>query len=72
MFSNLMYYFVQLHGQVSTSKDFIKLQDDPDFKLDHLEELKMSNFSNFAIEMEFVKLVMAKSPVLKKVRIELD
>ncbi|MFS8028399.1 hypothetical protein Hanom_Chr16g01510101 [Helianthus anomalus] len=34
--------------------------------------LKIENFSNLPLEIEFVKLIMAKSPVLKKVQIELN
>ncbi|MFS8028390.1 putative FBD domain-containing protein [Helianthus anomalus] len=47
-------------------------QDYPDMKLDHLESLWIEDFSNSPLEMEFVKLIMAKSPVLKKVRIVLN
>ncbi|XP_022015274.1 F-box/FBD/LRR-repeat protein At1g13570 isoform X4 [Helianthus annuus] len=47
-------------------------QDYPDMKLDHLVSLWIEDFSNLRLEMEFVKLIMAKSPVLKKVRIVLD
>ena len=32
----------------------------------------MLNFSNLALQLEFVKLVMAKSPALEKVRIGLS
>ena len=32
----------------------------------------MLNFSNLALQLEFVKLVMAKSPALEKVRIDLS
>ncbi|CAH1416828.1 unnamed protein product [Lactuca virosa] len=39
--------------------------------LDHLKELEITNFHNHALELEFVKLIMAKSHVLKKERIEL-
>ncbi|KAL7606989.1 hypothetical protein Lser_V15G15196 [Lactuca serriola] len=39
--------------------------------LDHLKELEITNFHNHVLEMEFVKLIMVKSPVLKKARIEL-
>ena len=32
----------------------------------------MCQFKNLALELEFVKLIMAKSPMLKKARIELS
>ncbi|CAH1416826.1 unnamed protein product [Lactuca virosa] len=55
-----------------TCKDLLDLQDYLGINLDHLEELEISNFSNYDPEMEFLKLIMAKSPVLKKARIELS
>ncbi|GJY63670.1 F-box/FBD/LRR-repeat protein-like protein [Tanacetum coccineum] len=47
-------------------------QDYSTFNFDYLEELLMLNFSNLSLELEFVKLVMGKSPVLEKVRIDLS
>nr|XP_043625798.1 F-box/FBD/LRR-repeat protein At1g13570-like [Erigeron canadensis] len=55
-----------------TSMHFIDLQDHTGFKLDYLQELEMESLSNLSIEMEFVKLIMANSSVLKNVLIELD
>ncbi|XP_022015268.1 uncharacterized protein LOC110914966 isoform X2 [Helianthus annuus] len=55
-----------------TPANFLDPEGYPDLKLDHLEMLEMYNYSNLPLEMEFVKLIMAKSPVLKKVRIELN
>ncbi|KAI7742913.1 hypothetical protein M8C21_008718, partial [Ambrosia artemisiifolia] len=37
--------------------------------LEHLNELEILDFNNVEIELDFVKLIMAKSPVLKKVKI---
>ncbi|XP_052626141.1 F-box/FBD/LRR-repeat protein At1g13570 isoform X1 [Lactuca sativa] len=55
-----------------TCKDLVDLQDYYlGMKLDRLEELEITSFHNYAPEMEFVKLIMAKSPMLKKARIEL-
>ncbi|KAL4586525.1 hypothetical protein LXL04_011161 [Taraxacum kok-saghyz] len=54
---------------------FNKLLDDKDYtclNLDHLKELEIISFRDRALWMEFVKLIMAKSPVLKKTRIELN
>ncbi|KAL7606992.1 hypothetical protein Lser_V15G15199 [Lactuca serriola] len=46
-------------------------EDYSGINLDHLKELDITNFHNHGVEMEFVKLIMGKSPVLKKARIEL-
>ncbi|KAL8268853.1 hypothetical protein R6Q59_002651 [Mikania micrantha] len=54
-----------------TPNNFLDLENYPDLKLDHLETLEIKMFSNSPLVMDFVKLVMAKSPVLKKVRIQL-
>ncbi|GJY30533.1 acyl-CoA dehydrogenase [Tanacetum coccineum] len=43
-----------------------------DIWLEHLNELEIGNFANLKVELKFVKLILAKSPVLKKVRISLD
>ncbi|KAJ0642674.1 putative F-box domain, FBD domain, leucine-rich repeat domain superfamily [Helianthus annuus] len=55
-----------------TATNFLDLEGYPDMKLDHLETFWINNFSNLPLEMEFVRLIMAKSPVLKKVRILLN
>lgn len=53
--------------------DLVDLQDCSDLKLDHLEKLvEMLNFYNLATEVKFVKLILAKAPLIKKVRIELN
>ncbi|KAJ0445088.1 putative FBD domain-containing protein [Helianthus annuus] len=67
----LMYDNEKLPVQ-QTATNFLDLEGYPDLKLDHLETLWINNFSNLPLEMEFVRLIMAKSPVLKKVRIELN
>ncbi|KAL8268854.1 hypothetical protein R6Q59_002652 [Mikania micrantha] len=54
-----------------TPNNFLDLENHSDLKLDHLETLMIKMFSNSPLVMDFVKLVMAKSPVLKKVRIQL-
>ncbi|KAL7606990.1 hypothetical protein Lser_V15G15197 [Lactuca serriola] len=46
-------------------------QDYSGLKLDHLKELEITSFHNYAPEMEFLKLVIAKAHVLEKARIEL-
>ena len=37
--------------------------------MEHLKELEIENMIYREIELDFVKLVLAKSPVLKKVRL---
>ncbi|KAJ0630049.1 putative F-box domain, FBD domain, leucine-rich repeat domain superfamily [Helianthus annuus] len=70
MFSNQM-YDNETFPTPRTPTNFLDLEGYPDLKLDHLEMLEIQEFSNLPLEMEFVKLIMAKSPVLKKVRIVL-
>ncbi|KAJ0823233.1 putative FBD domain-containing protein [Helianthus annuus] len=67
----LMYDNEKLPVQ-QTATNFLDLEGYPDMKLDHLETFWINNFSNLPLEMEFVRLIMAKSPVLKKVRILLN
>ncbi|GKA36205.1 F-box/FBD/LRR-repeat protein-like protein [Tanacetum coccineum] len=45
------------------------LEDYSDIWLEHLNELEMIKFGNNKHELDFVKLILAKSPMLKKVRI---
>ncbi|CAI9278688.1 unnamed protein product [Lactuca saligna] len=54
-----------------TCKDLLDLQDYSGINLDHLEELEITSVHNSAPEMEFLKLIMAMSPLLKKTRIKL-
>ncbi|XP_076946192.1 F-box/FBD/LRR-repeat protein At1g13570-like [Bidens hawaiensis] len=70
-------YYMKMYDNVRllvrhTPINFLNLEDYPDLKLDHLERLVMVKFSNLPLQMEFVKLIMAKSLVLKKTRIWLD
>ncbi|CAH1416825.1 unnamed protein product [Lactuca virosa] len=70
MESCLKYFLL---GERETCKDLLDLQDYYlGMKLDHLEELEITSFHNYAQEMEFVKLIMAKSPLLKKAPVELN
>lgn len=46
-------------------KDIVTMVDNSEFE--HLKVLEISNFINLKLELEFVKLILAKSPVLKKV-----
>lgn len=48
------------------------LESCSDIWLEHLEELEIRNFIDLGVTMEFMKLILAKSPVLKKVIIILD
>ena len=51
---------------------FPGFQDYSAFNFDHLEDFTMENFSNIPLECEIIKLIMAKSPMLKKAQIQLD
>nr|GFA35172.1 hypothetical protein [Tanacetum cinerariifolium] len=53
------------------SKNFHDIQDYSAFALDHLEFFCMKYFSNEDHEVDFLKLIMAKSPMLKRAQIEL-
>ncbi|KAL8227664.1 hypothetical protein R6Q57_015248 [Mikania cordata] len=55
-----------------TPTNFLDPENHSDLKLAHLEILEIEMFRNFPFEMEFVKLIMAKSPMLKKVQIQLN
>ncbi|KAJ0445103.1 putative F-box domain, FBD domain, leucine-rich repeat domain superfamily [Helianthus annuus] len=55
-----------------TPSNFLDPEDYPDLKLDYLVTLEIANFSNLPLEMKFVKLIMAKSPLLKNVKIKLN
>ncbi|GKD90091.1 hypothetical protein Tco_1365598 [Tanacetum coccineum] len=57
--------FEKSDGQ-QVSMNSLGLQDYSAFNFDYLEKLEMLNYSNLDLELEFVKLVMAKSPVLEK------
>ncbi|XP_071739412.1 F-box/FBD/LRR-repeat protein At1g13570-like [Rutidosis leptorrhynchoides] len=54
-----------------SSIKFVDLKDDLSLTLDHLKHFEILRFSNNVFEIEFVKLIIAKSPVLKIARIEL-
>ncbi|KAJ0683274.1 putative leucine-rich repeat domain superfamily [Helianthus annuus] len=53
-----------------TPTNFLDPENYSNLKLDHLETLEMKTFNNLTLEMEFVKLIMDKSPLLKKVRLK--
>ena len=49
--------------------DSIALEDFSDISLEHLNEFVIGDFRYLRLNLELVKLILAKSPVLKKVRI---
>lgn len=55
-----------------TAMNLLDLQDYSFVILDCLSELEIRNFSNRKPEMDFVKLILAKSSMLKTIRIEID
>ncbi|XP_071735715.1 F-box/FBD/LRR-repeat protein At1g13570-like [Rutidosis leptorrhynchoides] len=74
---NLERIFLQMCGNeklpyLGSCNKFVDLQDDLNLQLDHLIRFEIVRFSNSVFEMEFVKLIVAKSPVLKIARIELN
>nr|GEZ19878.1 hypothetical protein [Tanacetum cinerariifolium] len=52
--------------------DSIALEDYTDICLEHLSEIEIKYFGSKKPELEFVKLILAKSPALKKVSILLE
>ncbi|XP_071739410.1 F-box/FBD/LRR-repeat protein At1g13570-like [Rutidosis leptorrhynchoides] len=54
-----------------SSIKFADLRDDLSLTLDNLEIFEVVYFSNISCEMEFVKLIMCKSPILEIAQIEL-
>ncbi|XP_071740227.1 F-box/LRR-repeat protein 25-like [Rutidosis leptorrhynchoides] len=67
----MMYGHVNIPIQ-ECSMTFVDLQDDLSLTLDHLEHFEIANSSNIVFLIEFVKLIMGKSHVLKLARIELE
>nr|XP_043635136.1 uncharacterized protein LOC122606240 [Erigeron canadensis] len=60
------------NGDSSSYGDFsTELEDAPDIWLEHMKEFEFKNFTNDKYELAFVRLILAKSPVLKKVSIVL-
>ncbi|KAI3822966.1 hypothetical protein L1987_10569 [Smallanthus sonchifolius] len=55
--------------EISERRDSFRLEDDSDIWLEHLNELEIINMIYRNAELDFVKLILAKSPVLKKLRI---
>ncbi|KAF5757565.1 putative FBD domain-containing protein [Helianthus annuus] len=59
----------------AVSQAIMNLIDHQDYSyvtLDHLRVIEIYNFSNMKTRMDFVKLILAKSPMLKKVAIYLN
>ncbi|GJZ78281.1 F-box/FBD/LRR-repeat protein-like protein [Tanacetum coccineum] len=52
--------------------DSITLECYSDIRLERLSEFEIGNFGNSKHELEFVKLILARSPVLKKLMILLN
>lgn len=55
-----------------TAMNLIDQQDYSYVSLNRLHEIEITDFSNSKPEMDFVKLILAKSPMLKDVRLVLD
>ncbi|GKF44505.1 hypothetical protein Tco_0131057, partial [Tanacetum coccineum] len=71
---NLVKIDLKGYGSSDTSQisnNFPDIQDYSGFALDHLEFFWMKYFTNEDRQVDFLKLVMAMSPMLKKAQIEL-
>ncbi|MFS8028409.1 putative F-box domain, leucine-rich repeat domain superfamily, F-box-like domain superfamily [Helianthus anomalus] len=55
-----------------TAMNLFDLQDYSNVKLDHLHDMEITNFSNMKPGMDFLKLILAKSSMLKKVRVVIN
>ncbi|MFS7899500.1 putative F-box domain, leucine-rich repeat domain superfamily, F-box-like domain superfamily [Helianthus anomalus] len=55
-----------------TAMNLFDLQDYSNVKLDRLHDLEITNFSNMKPGMDFLKLILAKSSMLKKVRVVIN
>ncbi|KAJ0445110.1 putative F-box domain, leucine-rich repeat domain superfamily, F-box-like domain superfamily [Helianthus annuus] len=55
-----------------TAMNLFELQDYSYVKLDHLDELEITNFGDMKPGMDFLKLILAKSSMLKKVRVVIN
>ncbi|GKD54635.1 F-box/FBD/LRR-repeat protein-like protein [Tanacetum coccineum] len=60
------YNFEECEANFFTQKNYLHIW------LEHLKELEVMEFGNRDNELDFVKLILAKSPMLKKVTIFLD
>nr|XP_043638852.1 F-box/FBD/LRR-repeat protein At1g13570-like [Erigeron canadensis] len=56
----------------TTSMDLLDLRDDMSLNLDHLKNFTIENFGNLAIEINLLKLFLAKSPMLEGAWLELS
>nr|GEX09430.1 hypothetical protein [Tanacetum cinerariifolium] len=59
------------HSNLDMSKrrDYFRVEDYSDIMLERLNELEITSFINAKNQLDFVRLILARSPVLKKVRI---
>ncbi|MFS8021670.1 putative FBD domain, leucine-rich repeat domain superfamily [Helianthus anomalus] len=55
-----------------TAKGFFDLLDYSDINLEHLCEIEITNFTWLKPEMDFVKVILAKSPMLANVQLMFD
>ncbi|GJY42887.1 F-box/FBD/LRR-repeat protein [Tanacetum coccineum] len=58
-------YWACNQGYVVTQEEYSNI------RLEHLMDFEIDNFSNLKTELEFVKLMLAKSPMLKRLKIYL-
>ncbi|GJZ88968.1 F-box/FBD/LRR-repeat protein-like protein [Tanacetum coccineum] len=55
--------------EMSKRRDYFRVEDYSDIMLERLNELEITSFINAKNQLDFVRLILARSPVLKKVRI---
>ncbi|GKC86296.1 hypothetical protein Tco_1142013, partial [Tanacetum coccineum] len=55
--------------EISKIKYCFRVEDISDIMLERLNELELISFINAQNQLDFVRLILARSPVLKKVRI---
>nr|XP_043625889.1 F-box/FBD/LRR-repeat protein At1g13570-like [Erigeron canadensis] len=67
---NFKIYEVLHDGHISINQ--LDFHDYSGFNLDHLKTFTLSCYTHSALQFEFVKLVLAKAPMLREAYIELD
>lgn len=65
-------YYNPKEAVSQAAMNLLDLQDYSDVILDHLCELEITNISHMKPGLDFVKLILAKSPMLKKVGMVID
>ncbi|XP_050224279.1 F-box/FBD/LRR-repeat protein At1g13570-like [Mercurialis annua] len=73
---NLQNLQIQFHpeavepSELLEAEDFLKAEGQSDYSLNHLQGVKLQNFNSSRPEIEFVKFLLAKSPVLGTISLQ--